>query len=177
MDRSDSGTCQHCNRQLRHHRHVDGNDVADTDPLPFQHVGKLANLCVKFAIGKRSHIARFAFPDERGAVGDLRLQMHIQTVVRHVGLTAHEPFGVWLVPNQAFLEVLEPVQFFASQFRPKGNRIRFRSIVEFFVSPHRIDTGIRHKFGTWRKQTVFVQDVVDLVHEVEFGFVGKISFK
>jgi len=71
MNRADSGTGQHHNRQLRDHRHIDSHTVAFCDTLGFHNIGELADLFVQLFIREfLDGIFSFTLPEDRGFLRD-----------------------------------------------------------------------------------------------------------
>lgn len=63
MNSSDSRTGEHCNWQLHHHRHVDGNSVALVDAMHLKDVREAADLFKKLAISQSAVvIGMVSFP-------------------------------------------------------------------------------------------------------------------
>ena len=58
----------------------------------------------------------------------LRIQMHVEAVVRRICLAADEPLGEWLVPFEDFRERPKPVQLTLGQIAPKFLGIGIRSV-------------------------------------------------
>ena len=83
---ADSRACEHRDRQLGNHRHVDRDAIASANPEVTQPVGEAVDVVEQLAVGDRPAIARLAFV----VVGDLfaaaRAHVPVQAVDRHVEL-------------------------------------------------------------------------------------------
>mmetsp|Transcript_14075 Transcript_14075/g.35469 ORF Transcript_14075/g.35469 Transcript_14075/m.35469 type:complete len:214 (-) Transcript_14075:64-705(-) len=95
-----SSTRQHCDRQLDHHRQIDGYAIPFPDPHVLQRVGALTHHGVHFLVGKIAagsvrHVVRFVV---KSHLPPLALRdVPVQAVVRHVRAASRKPFR----PNRA----------------------------------------------------------------------------
>src|SRR5262249_54841557 len=89
---------EHCDRQLGHERHVEGDTVAAPYPERFEDVGARTDLTVELEIRQRAAIARLAFPDQRGLVAACRPDVPIDAIDARIETAADEPLGVWRIP-------------------------------------------------------------------------------
>ena len=78
--RPSDANCQHRYGRLGNHGHVDGHAVALDDAEFLEHIGHLADTCVKLTVGDFRINGRIvAFPDDSDIVGAIR-KMAIETV-------------------------------------------------------------------------------------------------
>ncbi len=122
MRRSDPGTREHRDRELRNHRHIERDAVAGLDAELFHHVGKAADLAVKLQIRQRSLFAGLAFPDERGLVLSPRRQVSVEAVVRDIDAAADKPLSVRLKPFEHGVPTSKPIERFRL-LRPKAGHV------------------------------------------------------
>lgn len=63
MNCTDSGTSEHCNRQLHNHWHVDRHAITFVDAMHFKNICEATNFLEQFAVGQATVvIAVIAFP-------------------------------------------------------------------------------------------------------------------
>src|SRR6186997_1790760 len=119
MDRADPSTAEHGNRELRRHRHVNGNAVSLFNPQLLKDVRELANFTVQLGIRQRLRVAGLAFPKNGHAVTEASRQITVQAVIRNVSFSSDKPLGERLVPNERFFERLKPMQLVLGQVGPE----------------------------------------------------------
>ncbi len=137
MDRTDTSTRQHRDRQFRRHRHVDRNHVADTNVLRFQSVGELADFGFKFRISQRSGVAGFAFPNDRQFVSFAGFDLSVQAVVRNIGFPIDEPLYVCGSALDDFAKRLKPMKLILGDLTPEFFGVVFCSVIKFVVLVNR----------------------------------------
>ena len=92
VNRADAGAAEHDDGQLEDHRHVDADTVSLAHAQALEHVGKLADLAVQFAVGQAGGLVlRLALPEQRGLVFGGRAEEAVEAVHRHVQLAILEP--------------------------------------------------------------------------------------
>ena len=98
VDDAESRTRQHRDRQLRHHRHVEGDPVAGLESHAAQQDGDFVHAVVQLLIRDR-HIGLFFRLGHENESGLARVlgQMAVHAVVRGVDLAADEPFPEWCI--------------------------------------------------------------------------------
>jgi hypothetical protein len=101
---------QHGDRQLRDHRHVDGDRVPLGDAESLEHVGEALHLVEQVGVGDGPAVARLALPVVGHPAAAARLDVTIQAVVRHVELAADEPLGEGQVPLEDRVPRLRPAE-------------------------------------------------------------------
>src|SRR4029077_6323363 len=101
--------------------------VTGLQPGFSQERGEAFRLAVKLLVAPTSHLARLAFPDERGLFC-LSVEMAIEAVVRSIDLATDKPFGQRGIPFENLVPLLEPVKV-ARGFRP----IRFRVLLRLLT--------------------------------------------
>ena len=119
MRRADAGAGQHRDRQLRDHRHVDGDPVALLHAEPAQRVREAADLLEQLAVGDRARVARLALPVVGDAVAEAGGDMAVEAVDADVELAADEPLRVRRLPRVELAPRLHPVEPVAL-FGPEG---------------------------------------------------------
>ncbi len=108
----DPGAGQHRDRQLGDHGEVDRNRITLLDPEVLEDVGELLDLGLQLGVGEGPAVFRLIpLPEDRGLIPPALLDLVVQAVVRDVELSAHEPLGLWRVPVEDPVPLLEPVQF------------------------------------------------------------------
>lgn len=66
MNSTNSGTSEHCNRQLHHHWHVDRHAITFVDAVHFKHVCEAADFFEELAVGQAAVVVTVvAFPVRR----------------------------------------------------------------------------------------------------------------
>jgi len=151
VDRANPSTGEHGDRQLRHHGHVDRNDIAPADAELLHAVGRLADFAVQLGISQRAAIARLAFPEDGQFVAEAGGDVSVEAVGADIGLTTDKPLGVGFVPDHCFSKRLEPVELFASQVGPELRRIGLGLVPESLILVERFDACLGGKFRAGRK--------------------------
>ena len=155
--RPDPGAGEHRDRQLRDHRHVDGDAVARLDAELLEGVGRLADLALEVAERQRSGVAWLADPVVGRLVAEAPLDVSIDAVVADVELAAGEPLRERQIPFERRRERRRPVELFASPLRPEGLEIRLRFRVKVGGA-----VGLRGEGGVGREGPGFREEVLDL---------------
>src|SRR5262245_15131311 len=156
MDGADAGACEHRDRRLGNHRHVDGDAVAFLDATRLEDICKAANVCMQLLICELLVFLRVvAFPKDRSLISTLG-KMAVNAVVADVQRAILEPFDgnvagvVGRVLDLA--KGLDPVNAFGL-LRPEPVRILDRPRIPLLVFGF-IDIGAFAPFG---------RHVIDLV--------------
>ena len=167
VNRTDASARQHRDGQLRRHRHVDADHVANTNAQLSQALGALGDFGLQFSKGERALIARlsvlngFPFPNDRRPIAASRCHVGVDAVVAGVGLATDKPFRVWWLPIANRVKRFEPVQMFECFGLPKLVRIFASGGGQLFVLFLRRDHRFCSELGRRVKQTVFHQNVID----------------
>ena len=90
MGRSDAGTSEHRNDDLRHHAHVDGDGIPLGHPHLFETVGTAAHLRQKLLVTEGAGITRLTLPVKGDSVGVGR-DMTVETRLGHIERAADKP--------------------------------------------------------------------------------------
>src|SRR5262245_64458656 len=92
MNGADAGACEHRDRRLGNHRHIDGDAVAFLDAARLEHIRKAANVRVQLLISELLVLLRvIAFPKDRSLIAPLG-KMTVNAVVADVQRAILEPF-------------------------------------------------------------------------------------
>ena len=111
VDGSDTGTGQHCDDLLGHHRHVDADPVALPDAEAFEAVCEPANRLEELAIGVYPLLVLgLTPPHERDLVASLVVSVAVQAVVGDVEFPVQEPSGIRVIPLLHPVPGLEPLK-------------------------------------------------------------------
>ena len=130
VGRADAGAGEHRDRQLRDHRHVDGDAVALLDAELLEGVGGLADLAQEVGVGQRPGVARLADPVVGDLVAEAGLDVPVEAVVGDVELAADEPLRERQVPLEGRVERLRPADPLARQALPEGHVVALGLVVE-----------------------------------------------
>ena len=121
MGSADAGTGQHRNGRFRHHRHIEGHQVALANPQRFEGIGSAADLAMQLPVAEAAHITGLAFPDQGCLVSPGAIEMAIEAVVRKVGGAAFKPTGEGgIAPIEHLLKGLKPMQVLLGLLAPEG---------------------------------------------------------
>ena len=166
MRRADAGAGQHRDRQLRDHRHVDGDPVALLHAEPAQRVREAAHLLEQLLVGDRAGVARLALPVVGDAVAEAGGDMAIEAVDADVELAADEPLRIRHVPRVELAPRLHPVEPVAL-FGPEGAKaVLGGGAVEDARIGH---DGVRHELLRRRERAVLAQEILDRRLDVLFS--------
>ncbi len=120
MNRTDLGTCQHCDRCFRNHRHIENNAITFFDiKLISKHIGGLIDFIIEFTIGQYSLVTIVSFKDNRCFVF-LGRKMPADTLIGNIKLATFKPFierGIIFIEHS--VKWLEPIYFFICKFCPE----------------------------------------------------------
>jgi hypothetical protein len=130
VGRAETGTCQHRDRELEHHRQVDGDPIALGDAQPCQHVGESLHLGEQLAVGDGPGVARLPLPVEGHPVAVSGDHVAIEAVLAHVELAAHEPASERELPLADRVPRLLPVQQVGGLAAPEPLHVVCGLIVE-----------------------------------------------
>ncbi|MCG3122788.1 MAG: hypothetical protein GIKADHBN_01191 [Phycisphaerales bacterium] len=153
--RAQPGAREDRDRQLRHHRHVDRDDVPLLHAQALENVRHLAGFDLELAVrqpadlgflgvrGARRGVAglgvqRLALPDQGHILAVARLHVAIDTVEAGVELAAQEPPGVGRVPVEHPFPPPEPREVPRLR-RPEAFRIVQRPLVQLAIFLERTD--------------------------------------
>ena len=81
MNRPYAGTGQHSNGGLGDQGHVDEDSLPFFDSVALEHIGELADLAMKLAVGDDFFVTRLPFPDDGGLVGTRGVEMAVEAVL------------------------------------------------------------------------------------------------
>ena len=159
---ADAGAGQHGNGRLRHHRHIEGHQIALADPQRLERVGGPANLSMQLAVAEGARVARFALPDQGRLLGAGTVEVAVEAVEAQVGGAALKPAGEGrIAPVEHRVEGREPVQLLAGEIAPEAVGIGLRPAAELPVSLHRADAGTGRQGGGRHEQPLFLQHRLD----------------
>ena len=121
--RTDTGARQYGNRQLRHHAHVQGDDVTLLHAQRLECGRTAGNFVTQFAVGDAANFGAVAshwltFPNDREFVAMSSFYLAIHAVEARIGGAAHEPFGVRQIPFEHLGPWLVPMEV-TRHFRPE----------------------------------------------------------
>ncbi len=98
MDRPNSGTGKHHDRQFQGHRQIDADTVALDHPERLQDVGEFADLAMQLFVGQGLGVFfGFTLPDQCSLFGDGSAQVPVEEVIAGVQLAVGKP-GVLDLP-------------------------------------------------------------------------------
>ena len=164
MGNPDAGAGEHCDRELEHHRHVDGDSVALFQAQALEHVGELLHFGEQFGVGHRDRVAGLTLPVERNLVAFAGLDVSVETVVRKVELATDEPFRERQLPLEHRVEILVPREQLTGLAGPEG------LIVGLGLIPHRAVVGVRLRHERCGRRKPSVLALVNL--DRTFGHGG-----
>ena len=110
MHRTDPRAGEHGNRGLRNIWEINDDAIAFFYAVSFQHIREAANFTMQLLIGKRTFIARFAFPDNCCLVSVRPSQMPIQAIFRDVEFASDEPLRERRFPFEHLIPSCAPDQ-------------------------------------------------------------------
>jgi len=116
---TDACTGEHRDCGLGDHRQVDVDAIALLDTEGLQRVSELRHLVEQLLIGDDSGVTGLALPVEGNLVAAAGEDMTVETVVRHVQLSAEEPLRVREVPLADTVPVPAPGDEFRRLTRPE----------------------------------------------------------
>ena len=141
---------QHGDGELRHHAHVNCGAISLLNPERFQNVGETAHLVVQHLIAQSADFSVLAFPEDGDFVLSGCTKMAINTVVRHIGLSADEPFRKWRIPLEHLRPGCEPMKI-GCDFGPKTLGIFGSAPGNGIVDFRAVNVSAFRKFGAGRK--------------------------
>lgn len=156
VDGSDAGAGEQGDGEFGTHAHVNGYAVATFYAEAFEYICEALDLLMKFAIGKFSDLAGFAFPEESDFVFACAEGVAVDAVVREVEFASDEPFGV---SGFAFGDCGpggKPVEL-GGGFGPELVRLLDAAAIEDFVLREALDVGLGRKLCRGREYAVFAQ--------------------
>ncbi len=155
---ADAGARQHGDRELRDHRHVDGDSVALLHAKPAQRVREAADLVEQLGVRDGARVAGLTFPVVRHAVAQSRGHMAVEAVGADVELAADEPLRIRRLPRVELVPRLHPVEPVAL-LRPEGAEALLRggALVDRRVVQQRRGA----KLGRGLEGAVLAQEVLD----------------
>ena len=167
MNGSDPGAGQHRDGGLGDQGHVDKDAVPLLDSVALEHIGKLANLAVKLAVGDDLFVTGLPFPDDGRLVGAGGVEMAVETVLGGIQLSSDKPFGIGKLPVEDLGPFLEPVEFLGLT-GPKFIRALHRLGMELPVLGHALDPGFFRKLGGRLENAVLNKMGLDVLgHSME----------
>src|SRR6266404_3569836 len=155
MRRANAGACQHGNRQLRGHAHVDGDAVSFADAKTLENIGELLHFLPELLVGIGANFAGLTFPNQRRFILAGRLHVAIQTVVGEIDLSADEPLGPRGFPLQNLVPLLEPVQFLGGA-GPEFFWLLYRLFIESFIFGQALYLSLPRKLRTGLESALLV---------------------
>ena len=158
VDGADAGAGQHADGPLRRQGHVDDHPVPLAHAQGFQPVGEPVHLLRQPGVGVDLLGAVLAQPDERRLVAPLGGQVPVQRVVGDVGLAAHEPAEVGILPLENLVPPAEPVQLIG-RLGPEPLGVLHGAGVDAVVVGHR---GLLDHVGRRRDLPGLLQEMVNL---------------
>ncbi len=115
MDRADTRAREKRYWKLGNHRQINRDAVALLDTELLEHVGKLVDLTPQIAVGENFLVTRLALKNNGGLVLCRGTHITVEAVVRHVGLSAFEPFVEWsLILVEDLVPFLVPMKIFCN---------------------------------------------------------------
>ena len=152
------GAGQHGDGGLRHHGHVEGHQIALTNPKGLQGIGGLADLLVQLAVGEGAHVPRLTLPNQGWLFSPGTIQVAIQAVEGEVGGAPLKPLGKGGIgPIEHGVKRLEPVQVLAGHLSPKAIGIGPGSGRQVLIGRHRVDPGRGGQRGGRFKDPLLLQ--------------------
>ena len=117
---------EHRDGGLRHHRHVQRDEVAFANSYGLEGVSSTAHLGMQLLVGEGAHIPGLPLPDQGCLVGLWAIQMTVKTVVGEVGRSPLKPACKrWVVPVENGMKRFKPMQFTTRRFSPERIWIGF----------------------------------------------------
>jgi hypothetical protein len=159
---ADAGTRQHGDGRLRHHRQVDGDEVAGLDAERGQRVGRLAHLAVQLLVGQDPGVARLALPQDGGLVAPPPGQVAIDAVGADVERAADEPAGVWELPVKGLGPRPGPGQL-GGDVGPEALGGLDRARPEALVLVEALDVRLPCELGRRRELAALFEDARDVL--------------
>ncbi len=160
---TNAGAGQHRYGCLRHHGHVEGDQIALANPQRFEGIGSAANLSVELPVAEAAHIARLALPDQSCLLSPGAIEMAIQAVVGEVGGAAFEPTGEGgIAPIEHLLKGLEPMQVFLGLLSPESIGISVGLGHQGAIGLQGANGRLSREGLRWSKDALFLQNRFDL---------------
>ena len=150
---AETRACEHGDRELRDHSHVDRDGGALPHAELLQRIRHPDDVALEVGVGDRPRVARLAFPVVGDPLAEPRIDVAVDAVVRDVEAAAEEPLRIGELPLGQRVEVLEP-----GHARP---RLRLPEAVRVGV----VDRGLRVRLSRERRigrePPLFVEQGVD----------------
>ena len=162
MNSADAGAGEHRDRQLRHHAHVDGHDVALLHAEAPQRVGAAGGLREQVGVapglddGLAAGIKSLFLPHDRGLVAEAGVDLAVEAVHAQVGLGAAEPHRVGGVPAEHAVPLLVPEQV-GGDLGPEAVGVVERALVQRLVLLHGRDVSVGREVGRRREGAVLLE--------------------
>src|SRR5438874_9023509 len=156
MHGADSSAGQHGNRRFGDVRQINDDAIGFFDVVPFQHICEAADFAMQLLIGERALVAGFAFPDYCGLVATRPCEMTVETILRDVKLSAHEPFREGRLPFENLLPWRAPGQFLRFA-RPELGRPSDRFSIHSPILTQALDPCLAAESRWWLENAFFDQ--------------------